>query len=118
MSEEQTGMTDDQLIAIVRGDTNNEASWTLVCSMAEQLLKHRRRARGDTRRAEQFRKLRWAVEHVTTKMEELTRSSQLEDRQLSAQLIEVCKIAIEGIANDEELQHVRAILHAAEVEHG
>lgn len=120
MNDEQMGMTDEQIIAIVRGDLlpNNDHTWSLIRSMAEQLLKHRRRARGDSRRGEQFRKLRWSVEHVMTKMEELTRAAQLEDRQLGSQLIEVCNLVLRGGCTADDIARVHSILHAVEVEHG
>lgn len=63
--------TDEDLAAIVRGDAVPAPA--TVKDICEELLRLRRCARGDSRRADQIRRLRWQAETLTVKAEELTR---------------------------------------------
>jgi hypothetical protein len=85
MSDENRA-SDEQLIEIARGAPlpNTTPTLNLIQSIAAELLHHRRRARADSRRAEQVKKLRWSVENTLTKVEHLSRVdaqlAELEER--------------------------------------
>jgi len=78
----KTGVSDEQLIAIARGELDPIPEFCK--SMADQLLKHRRRLRHDSRRAEQIKKLRWGIEHILSKMEHLTIAVRAEEKEEQA----------------------------------
>ena len=62
-------LRDEQLVSIARGDFYPEAK--TVSDMADEILRLRRWMRGDSRRSQQVRRLRWAVENALVKVEHL-----------------------------------------------
>lgn len=62
-------LKDETLVSIARGDFFPEAK--VVSDMADEILRLRRMCRGDSRRAQQVRRLRWAVENALVKVENL-----------------------------------------------
>lgn len=67
-------ISDEDLAAVIRGERQFDRVG--ATQIAEELLRYRRAARGDSRRAEQFRRLRWQAENLTEKCEEFLRRIQ------------------------------------------
>lgn len=62
-------LRDESLVSISRGDFYPDAK--SVSEMADEVLRLRRMLRGDSRRAQQVRRLRWAMENAIVKVENL-----------------------------------------------
>lgn len=66
---------DDSTVAAEVRDLSNggQGSLTLpeIADLLDELLRYRRASRGDSRRAEQHRRMRWQLENLTEKVEEL-----------------------------------------------
>lgn len=73
---------DDRLTDIARDGFNAEAAPTQdeVKAMASELLHRRRQKRQEHRRADELRRMRWALENLLVKVEALERGAETEDQ--------------------------------------
>lgn len=69
--------TDDELREIVGTGRADQAT---IIDVAHELLRARKRLRGDSRRAEQIRRTRWILENALSKIEDLSKFELSEDR--------------------------------------
>lgn len=73
---DESRVSDERLSEIANGaklETTTETGYMIV-SMAVELIRARRVGRQDSRRAEQIKKLRWAVENTLGKIEALAKA--------------------------------------------
>ena len=68
-SPQLRALTDPELAEVVR--TGVMPRDAILQDLAFELVRARQRLRGESRKAEQLRKLRWNVEHLLTKIEEI-----------------------------------------------
>lgn len=75
MSYRSKQIDDDALATAIRELTTEDGASMSAADMAElldELLRFRRVARGDSRRAEQLKKMRWIAENLLAKVEALS----------------------------------------------
>lgn len=75
MSTDEERVPDATLIDLARRSAIDEAGeiGETIPAMAAELLRRRRIMRGDSRRAEQIRRMRWVLENMLVKIEALER---------------------------------------------
>lgn len=73
MSTDEERCTDAELIEAARGESKPEWMTIQMQVIATELLRRRRIMRGDSRRAEQIRRMRWVLENMLVKVEALER---------------------------------------------
>lgn len=78
---DQRRATDEELIGFARGDS--KATQDLVQSIAGELIAARRILRGDSRTAEQVRRLRYVLEAIPKRLEELAGQIKAKDAEES-----------------------------------
>lgn len=98
--EELADISRDGTLAILGGDSEYHRSG--LKDIAAELLRLRRVIRGDSRRAEQLKKLRWAVEVTLTKIEHVGMAGAFDE------IVDTVKLAKVGCGcNVKDCVHAR-----------
>lgn len=87
MSDDRKPYCSDEGLALIASGADvpsGHVSRAAIRLAAQELISRRSRDRSDSRRAQQLRKLRWAAEHILTKLDELGSRWRDEDSAVAA----------------------------------